>query len=246
VVVRQAAAPHPLPLQQWPLLIDIWTTRLPPAGEDDALQKPVLLFLHGGGGGLGGFKRMQSSVGLLHDLAARSWLVVSMGYRKQCPLHVEDAFAAFTWCCAGGRCVSMAVCGEQTGGGVFSFVAVCREGSSRHCSSPPAAAHLIPVLGWCSSCSICSPGCCSCKHGEGFSGDDSHSDGGRCTDDGAVPEAPAVRGVVLFHPAVDVRQSTLSWFFEKVVMRGRFGAVRENSSLAWEASWRPLCSAEET
>ena len=40
---------------------------------------------------------MHSSVGLLHNLAARGWLVVSVGYRKRWPLHIEDAFTAYTW-----------------------------------------------------------------------------------------------------------------------------------------------------
>ena len=50
-----------------------------------------------GGGWLGGYKRMHSSVALLHNLAARGWLVVSVGYRKTWPLQIEDSFLAYSW-----------------------------------------------------------------------------------------------------------------------------------------------------
>ena len=76
-------------------LIDIWTTE---KGEMEAEPgtKPVFLFFHGGGW-LGGGKRFHSSVSLLHNLAARGWLVVSVGYRKKWPYHIEDAVEAFQW-----------------------------------------------------------------------------------------------------------------------------------------------------
>lgn len=96
-------------LNSEPLLIDIWTTSPPDTrrtDNNDCYQtsenimkinnKPVFLFLHGGGW-LGGSKRMHSSVGLLLNLAARGWLVVSVGYRKQWPLHIQDALVAYSW-----------------------------------------------------------------------------------------------------------------------------------------------------
>ena len=85
-----------------PLHIDVWTNSAQREFEfllskqDGEQRKPVLLFLHGGGW-LGGYKRLHSSVCLLHNLAARGWLVVSVGYRKVWPLHIDDAVLAYNW-----------------------------------------------------------------------------------------------------------------------------------------------------
>ena len=133
-----------------PLLIDIWTTtptthssECSECSDTDSTRvvatdmhsnetphthththtcthKPVLLFLHGGGW-LGGSKRMHSSVSLLHNMAVREWLVVSVGYRKQWPLHIDDAFAAYTWvrlCVCVCVCVCVYVCMCVCVGGV--------------------------------------------------------------------------------------------------------------------------------
>lgn len=55
--------------------------------------QPFFFFLHGGGW-KGGAKRVHAEVALLHNLAARGWVVVSADYRKIWPHHITDAITA--------------------------------------------------------------------------------------------------------------------------------------------------------
>lgn len=79
------------------LLVDIWTnSKREENNTARAGKKPVFMFLHGGGW-LGGYRRMHASVSLLQNLAARGWLVISVGYRKTWPLQAEDPYAVYRW-----------------------------------------------------------------------------------------------------------------------------------------------------
>lgn len=58
-----------------------------------AAPQPLFFFLHGGGW-KGGAKRVHAQAALLHNLAAKGWIVVSADYRKSWPHHINDAIAA--------------------------------------------------------------------------------------------------------------------------------------------------------